>query len=270
MRKRIFGIIMMFAVCMSLSFPTFAADDAGFAGEYERLIDMADILDDEEETELLEKLDEISERQKFEIVIVTMDTLDGSTAQDYADDVYDECNYGYGGDKDGVLLLVSMEEQDWWISTHGYGVTAFTDAGIEYLAEQFIQELSDENYAKGFQIYAEQCDQFITQARTGEPYDKKNLPHEPLSFIWLAGSLAVGFVLAFIIVGSMKNKLKTVQSQETADSYVREGSMKITDSRDLFLYRKVDRTVKEKNNDSGSSTHTSSSGKTHGGSGGKF
>ncbi len=52
---------------------------------------------------------------------------------------------------------------------------------------------------------------------------------------------------------------------------MKDGSLKITESRDLFLYNSVSRTEKPKNNSSGgSSTHTSSSGSTHGGGGGKF
>ena len=50
--------------------------------------------------------------------------------------------------------------------------------------------------------------------------------------------------------------------------------MKLTNSRELFLYRDVHRTehVEAKDSDSsgGSSTHTSSSGTTHGGGGGSF
>ena len=82
----------------------------------------------------------------------------------------------------------------------------------------------------------------------------------------------MGFVLSLIIVGRMKAKLKTVRFQPAANSYMKAGSMNITESRDLFLYNTVTRTAKPKDNDSGggSSTHTSSSGSTHGGGGGKF
>ena len=44
----------------------------------------------------------------------------------------------------------------------------------------------------------------------------------------------------------------------------------LADTRDLFLYSKVDRVKKPEKDSSESSTHTSSSGTTHGGGGGKF
>lgn len=144
-------------------------------------------------------------------------------------------------------------------------------AGIEYIGDQITSELSDGNYAAAFSSYAALCDDFITQANTDKPYDRSNLPAKPLSLIWIPVSLVIGFVIAKIVVGNMKSKLKTVRSQTTANSYVKNGSMQITDSRDLFLYHTVAKTAKPKNTSSGSSgTHTSSSGTTHGGGGGKF
>ena len=209
-------------------------------------------------------------RLKFDLVIATVDNLEGCTVQDYADDWYDYCEFGYGSNKDGALLLISMEERDWYISTCGYGITAFTDAGITYIGEQMGDDLSAGNYAEAFRTFVRFGNQFVTQARDGDPFDKSDLPKKPLSAIWIVISLAIGFGVAKIIVGSMKSQLKTVRAQAAASSYVREGSMNVTESRDLFLYHKVDRTEKPKNNSSGSSTHKSSSGTRHGGGGGKF
>ena len=241
--------------------------------ELTRVVDMADLLDNSEEADLLSMLDEISNRQELDVVVVTVNTLDGKTPMDYADDFYDYNGYGFGENRDGVLLLVSMEDRDWWISTTGYGITVFTDAGIEYISEKFLPDLSDGNYADAFTTYAELCDEFITQARTGEPYDTNNLPKEPFNvFTSLLISLAVGILVSLIVTGKMKGKLKTVRMQPAAEEYVRNGSMLVTESSDLFLYSHVDRRAKSKDNDSGggSSTHTSSSGSSHGGGGGKF
>lgn len=246
------------------------AGSGNSSGGHPRLTDEAGLLTEQEESGLLARLDEVSERQKMDVVIVTTNSLQGSSAMDYADDFYDRNGYGYGSGKDGVLLLISMEERDWWISTCGYGITAFTDAGIEYVSEQFMKDLSDGKYEAAFQTYISQCDEFIAQARSGRPYDRGNLPHEPLSPLWILAALGIGLVSALIAVAVMKGRLKTVRSQGGAGSYVQEGSMHITDSREFFLYRNVHRTARPQQTSSGSSTHTSSSGATHGGGGGKF
>lgn len=259
MKKRVFALVFALVLCVCTAIPAFAAE------AMPRVVDGAGLLDTAEEASLLSKLDEISTRQGMDVVVVTTDSLNGKSPRDFADDFYDFNGYG----PDGVLLLVSMEERDWWISTSGYGITAFTDAGIEYLGEQFTSELTNENYARAFDIFAEKCDEFITQARSGDPYDTHNLPKEPFNILVnLIVALVIGLVVALIATGIMRSKLKSVRSRHEAADYVRPGSMKVTESRDLFLYRQVHKTPKPK--DGGSSTHIGSSGRSHGGGGGKF
>lgn len=271
-QKKIMAVLAALLLAILFCIPAAAAegDGKGFAEEYYRLMDMADLLSDSEEATLLRALDEVSERQKLEVVIVTAETLDGSDIVSFADDLYDYCQFGYGTNRDGVLLLISKEDRDWYISTCGYGITAFTDAGIKYIGGQMKSDLSAGNYATAFRTYIEKCDEFISQARTGKPFDKSSLPRSPMSAIWVSISLIVGIALAVITVGGMKAQLKTVRFQPEAKNYIRDGSLNITQSRDLFLYRTVDKTEKSQDDDSGSSTHTSSSGTTHGGGGGKF
>ena len=165
-----------------------------------------------------------------------------------------------------------MENSDWYISTSGYGITAVTDAGREYMAEQFVDDLGDGDYYDAFVTYADLCDEFINMARSGDPFDVDDLPKEDFNYIRsLLVSLGIGLVVALIITGRMKGKLKTVRLQAEAADYVKTGSMKVTQSRDFFLYKHIDRHAKPKESTSGGSrTHTSSSGRTHGGGGGKF
>ena len=266
MKRKLLSVLFAVVICFSTAIPVFAEESLS------RLMDNADLLTDSEETSLLSQLDNISENQEMDIVVVTTDSLEGYTAQDYADDFFDYGGYGVGDNRDGLLLLVSIEDNDWHISTSGYAITAFTDAGREYMSEQFVPYLSDGEYYKAFSTYADLCDQFITQAKTDEPYDVGNLPKEPFK-IWfnVLIALGIGFVFAIIVVLYMKSKLKSVRFQPAASSYVRNGSMNVTQSGDFFLYSHLDRRERPKDNDSGgSSTHTSSSGSTHGGGGGKF
>ncbi len=84
-------------------------------------------------------------------------------------------------------------------------------------------------------------------------------------------ALVAGLIIAAIYNANLKGQLKSVQAQRAAADYVKQNSMNITESRDFFLYRKVNRTEKSSSSSSGgSSTHRSSSGATHGGGGGKF
>lgn len=258
MRK---SIVSLLAVLLVLSLTVF-----GVHAQADRLDDGASLLFGSEERNIRQMLDEISTRQGVDLVIVTTDSLEGKTPMEYADDYYD-----YGGYRpDGILLLVSMEDRDWWISTKGYGITAITDAGLQYISDRFVPYLSDEEYGEAFEIFAQLCDEFITQAKTGDPYDTHNLPKEPFDVtVSLLIALAVGLVVTLIITGKMKRELKSVRQQAKADDYIAAGSLQLTQSRDLFLYTHLDRQERPKSS-SGSSTHVSSSGSTHGGGGGKF
>lgn len=248
------------------------------ADDKERIVDGAGLLSESEAAELSEKLDEISERQKLDVVIVTLESLEGADVVAYADDYFDYNGYGFGEGKDGILFLISMEERDWCISTSGYGITAFTDAGQEYLSEKFLPYLSDGAYADAFGIFAEWCDDYITQARAGTPYDVDNIPVEPFSPLGaLIIAVVAGFVVSFIVTGIMRLSLHSVFSQTAADSYMKKDSLRLTKNYDLFLYKNVTRTEKPKETSTstagssgGSTTHISSSGNTHGGSKGKF
>ena len=253
MKKRILAMIFVLVLCFCTVIPAFAVDADGFVSEYERVQDMAKLLSESEREALIKTLDELSERQKMDVIVVTTNTLDGKKPMGYADDIYDYCKYGYGEKRDGLLFLVSMEDRDWWISTCGYGITAFTDAGIQYIGEQMVEDLGDGNYAAAFNTFAELSDDFITKSREGEPYDKSNLPKGPLSIVWIVISILVGIGLAMFIVGRMKAQLKTVRFQAAAGDYMKSGSLNITESRDTFLYNTVTRTAKPKNTDSGSS-----------------
>lgn len=284
--KKLGGIFfaLLFAVCTVLLLSAVSVIPAFAEGDLPRLVDMADLLSDSEESDLLDRLDEISERQQVDIVVVTVDSMEGETAMVYADDFYDYNGYGFGADRDGIILLISMSERDWYISTRGYGIRAITDAGREYISEQFVSYLSAGDYAAAFTNYAKLCDDFITQAKTGDPYDIDNLPDESFEPVWgLLCSLVVAFIISLIATGVMKGQLKSVHSQSAADNYIKQGSLQLTKKNDLFLYKHVDRRKKPENNSSssssssrssgssgGSRTHTSSSGATHGGGGGKF
>lgn len=275
---------LLVGICTALLLSAASVVPVFAAGDLPRLVDMADLLSDSEESDLLDRLDEISERQQVDIVVVTVDSMEGETAMVYADDFYDYNGYGFGDNRDGIILLISMGERDWYISTRGYGIRAITDAGREYISEQFVSDLSAGDYAAAFTTYAKLCDDFITQAKTGEPYDIDNLPDESFEPVWgLLCSLVVAFIISLIVTGVMKGQLKSVRSQSAADNYIKQGSLQLTKKNDLFLYKHIDRRKKPENNSSssssssrssgssgGSRTHTSSSGATHGGGGGKF
>ena len=76
-------------------------------------------------------------------------------------------------------------------------------------------------------------------------------------------SIGGGLLIALIVVLIMKAGMKTVRANNPANYYVRDGSMNVNFSRDIYLYSTVTR-VRRSQESSGSS------GGSRGGSGGKI
>ena len=94
MKKRRFAAILLLVCLLVSAFPSLAA------AHDPRLVDDANLLTSEEQSDLEQKLDTISEELQFEVVIVTTNTLGGKTPTAYAQDYYDYNNYGYGSNHD--------------------------------------------------------------------------------------------------------------------------------------------------------------------------
>ena len=126
MKKRISVFLTVILLCLACAFPVWAETES-------RLADQAGLLDTDQKESLCNTLDEISEREQVDVIIVTTNSLEGKTAQAYADDYFIDHGYGQGEDGDGILFLVDMGDRNWAIATHGYAIEAFTDAGQEYI-----------------------------------------------------------------------------------------------------------------------------------------
>lgn len=236
------------------------------------VIDHADLLSEKEEEKLSEKIDALREKYDYDIVVLTVYSLDGKTSQAYADDFYD-----YNGYKDdGILLLVSMEYRDYALSTKGKGIKTFTDKGLEYISDAFLPYLSDGDYYKAFNEFANQVDDFVRQSMEGKSYDVNNMPKEKFNLPFSLGiSALIGLIVSLVTCFILKGQLKSVKNKYQADDYLKDNSFHLKTRNDIYLYRHVSQTRKPEQNSTshsggGSSVHVSSSGSSHGGRSGKF
>lgn len=212
------------------------------------VVDNEALLTSQEESKLEDMLSQVRDQWQIDVVVVTAGSLDGKTARAYADDFYDYGGYG----EDGILLLVNMQAREYWISTSGDCI------GIEdEISDSFAMYLSTGDYYDAFTDFADQCGAAMEEYREGE----RGSPVIPILIC-----LGIGAVVGLIVTCVMTSQLKSVRSKPTAGDYVVSGSLHLTHSHDLFLYRNIRRTPKPQNNGS----HRSSSGRSHGGRGGRF
>ena len=282
MKRKILCLILCLMLLSSLCLT------AGASSTQSYVIDNAELLSSEEEAALEEKIQSIRQEYAVDVVILTVDSLDGKTPQDYADDYYDYNGYA----DDGLLFLLSMEERDWYISTKGNAIYALTDYGIQQLGEGILSYLSAGDYYGGFDAFLNDLPTYLSAFRDGSPidgyadtsgdyyhgdqedvvyYDDSEYDSSPRIHIWL--SLAIGIVIAAITVIAMRASMNTKRPQRSAGDYLQESSYHLRTNQDMFLYSHMDRVrIKDDDDDhgGGSSVHTSSSGSSHGGGGGKF
>ncbi len=153
------------------------------------LIDECGLLTPEEARSLSERLAGIGSRYRCDVIVVVVPDIGSRTPEEYADDYFDYNGYGYGAtpdatgktvDGDGILLLLSMAERDYWISTSGYGITAFTDYGIQNdLEPAILQYLRINDYSRAFHAFADRCETLLDMARAGMPYDVTHVVVDP-------------------------------------------------------------------------------------------
>ena len=234
--KRVISLFLVLILCLSLAAQVSAA-------QLPRLVDSADLLLDGQEAELLTRLDQLSQELQVDVVVVTMESLGGYSADQVINAFYDEYGYGYGPNRDGVVLLLSMSERDWRILSNGFAADAITPGDIDSIGDRIVDELSGGEYYDAFMEFASLCEYEIEGERNGFPFNFG---------LSLLVSVAIGFVVAFIATGIMRSKLKSVRSRTGAKEYTVSGSMQLTRSSDLFLYRTMDRRRKPQQTSSGS------------------
>ena len=242
------------------------------------MVDQCGLFSEPELQYLEDRLEEISEEQRCEVAIAAVDSLGGKDITAFADDFYDYNGYGYGEYDDGLLLVISMSEREWAITTYGYAVYAFTDAGQEALMDKVLVYLSDGQYYNAFMRFADLCEDYLIQAHSGNPVDVET-PRKSSGFaisfspIMLIFCLVIGVIGAVIVTTAMKKSMKSVNKQSAADMYVVPGTLSIRKQTDQYLYQntqKIPRSSGSSGRSGGSSTHRSSSGRSHGGSRGRF
>lgn len=220
-----------------------------------KVYDNGDLLSDSEENALEEKLSGIADMYGQDVIVYTAKSMDGMDAEDYSYYLIDELDAGIDGS--GIIYLVSMEYRDYYI--RGFGNMydeIMTHSIIDDTADKLRSYLTDGRYYDAFDKYA---DKVISEIQ----YVKEYGPNKEPSFAIPIG-IGCGLLIGLITVLVMKGSMKTTRAESMANNYVRQGSFKLTNSRDIFLYSQVTRTKRA------SDTSTTSSGGNTGGSGGKF
>lgn len=217
--------------------------------------DEAGILSYEEREALDDIARQISQAQECAVYFVTVPdyrAYGSGSVYEVAKRIYLGNDFGWGQEKSGVMLLLSMEDRDYSLIAYGYGNTAFTDYGKDSLSEEFLDDFRDDDWAAGCRDYLTGCEKLLSMARAGTPLDVGvKIPKEPMTFgdwviLWLkclAGSFLVSLLICGIWLLVAKQK---VREQSRAAGYLEQGSLNITRRVDRYTHTTVVRTKIEK------------------------
>lgn len=239
MKRNLISVIICLVLCLSMATSVFATQTGD-----NFVYDDGDFLTDPQEAALTDKLQTVSKAYNAQIVVATIDALDGKDIDEFVEYLYGYMGFGYGESHDGVLLLVCRDPREFRILSNGFAAAAIEMSQIEAITSDITPYLSDGDYAGAFDKFADLCDYYINGYFNGFPFD-----------VGMSLLIAVGIgLLAGLITASMlKGQLKSVRKESRANVYVKNGSMQITTRNDLFLYRDLTRTEKRDDDDNSSS-----------------
>lgn len=237
------------------------------------VFDINDLLTYEEWEDLETRAADISNRQHCGVYFALVDDFtdygDGSVYE-VTYQLYHGSELGIGANRDGIIVLLSMEERDYAMFVYGeYAEYAFNSYGQKKLEETFLTDFGYDDWYGGISHYLNTCDEFLTKADSGEPV------REAL-WVWVVSYLfmiifitAVCCIISGIICYMLLRGMKTVSQKVEANEYIAEGGLQLTERYDQYTHTTKTRTKIQKESSSGGSTRSESGG---GGSGrsGKF
>ncbi len=232
------------------------------------VIDLAGSFSDTEITTLEQSAQQLGAQYKMDIVIVTTDDAGGKTAQAFADDYFDEHGYGVGSDYSGILFLIDFDNRDASLSTSGMGIRYLTDQRINKILDDVVTHLGDNDTYGAAQAFLSITSQYLAAGIPSNQYNEpESGPNRLTVMEGLIGVLVAGLT-GVIFFGGVKGTYKG-KNQAGVFDYHRNSLLNLGITQDNLTNTFVTSRIRPAPTSGGSSgrstTHTSSSGRTHGG-----
>ena len=265
MKKRLLCLLLVLVTALALCVSAAAAVQTGAQLNY--VTDAAGLLREGERARLEKMAEAVSQKYRVGVYIVTVEDFrdyhaDGVYKATYT--IYHNYTMGEGPNRDGIMLLLSMDDRDWAMFCYGSrSEYTFNKYGQQKLEKVFLDNFGENDWYGGFEDYIKECSSYLEKAAAGKPVRAGLL---------FPGLLVVGLSLlvTLVIVSVIWQKMVSVEAKVTANAYVSE-ALQLTEQTDHFTHkttskRKIER---DSGSSSGGSSHSESGG---GGSGrsGKF
>lgn len=207
------------------------------------IIDEAGLISQNEAFALNEKLMSVTNRYGIGVYILLINDYENyaSSVERATEKLYDECGFGVGAERSGMLLLLSMADRsfDWY--TYGYGEAAF-NSHKSRIEGSFLDDFRANDWFSGLSDFVSTAESILKSDRdSGVNYEEALLRAAESAKSKMFGigaviAVIVAFIFAMIRLGIEKSKMKNVVQADNADKYVTDNGVAFSRNEDVYLY----------------------------------
>ena len=240
----------------------------------QKVYDFSNILTDEEEQKLTDRMKKFTEKYKIDIVILTdnYQYTEDSQNTTFATDFYDYNDFGINYEKyDGVMLFRNTYEQNPYFDAYSFGNAQlyFYDTRLSNTLDYIYDDIHSEAYYSGFNKFIDKMEEYYNEGKLTDYYvdesgflQKQKTASYYLKVIGL--SMLTALVITGIIIYILIKKNKMVLKATKATVYMNKEKSKITNVQDNFITSNTTSYVISSDTSSGGG-HSSSGGSSGGG-----
>ena len=240
----------------------------------QKIYDFSNVLTDEEEQKLTERMHKFTEKYKIDIVILTdnYQYTEDSQNTTFATDFYDYNDFGINYEKyDGVMLFRNTYEQNPYFDDYSFGNAQlyFYDTRLSNTLDYIYDDMHSETYYSGFNKFIDKMEEYYNEGKLTDYYvdesgflQKQKTASYYLKMIGL--SMIIALVITGIIIYTLIKKNRMVLKATKATVYMNKEKSKITNVQDNFITSNTTSYVISSDTSSGGG-HSSSGGSSGGG-----
>ncbi len=168
--------------------------------------DLAQVIDPATKARLETLCAEVEQKTGAQIAVVTVNSLDGQSREDYAADLYKHLGVGAKKDSRGVLLLMAPKERQYKIEV-GYGLEpVINDARAGDIGREMVPDLRSQDYSAAVLLGTTRIAQLIAADKgvqlNGIPANRPRAPasQTPWWIPWLI------FVIIFAVIRAISRR----------------------------------------------------------------
>lgn len=199
------------------------------------VFDLAGVLDEAQCSELEAMGEEATDCGYY--VVTVADCAPYTDVQALAEDLYTQWDLGLGENREGLLLLLSMENRQYALIAHGdRTIERYSEKAREQLAEAFLEYFHEDDWYGGFCAYFREA---------------RGVRRSPVSFPAVLVSLLLGCLTALLVCSILKKKMRSVAVAAEAGTYLTPAGVQFRIREDRYTHTTHTRVRIQRNEDHG-------------------